>query len=83
MGTEQFTEYLGDDKEQQTKSNPLEHVVMNDLDSDCERAGAINDAIITGVGFLMITADALDVGGGIKINYKRINKEDVIISKSS
>ena len=28
MGTEQFTEYLGDDKEQPTVSNPLEHVVM-------------------------------------------------------
>lgn len=28
MGTEQFTEYLSDDKEQQTVSNPLEHVVM-------------------------------------------------------
>ncbi len=28
MGTEQFTEYLGDDKEQQTESNPIEHVAM-------------------------------------------------------
>ena len=70
------------ENDQPTVSGQIEHVVMNDLDSDCERAGAINDAIITGVGFLMITADALDVGGGIKINYKRINKEDVIISKS-
>tara|TARA_R110000787_G_scaffold63494_1_gene142877 strand:- start:545 stop:793 length:249 start_codon:yes stop_codon:yes gene_type:complete len=70
-------------EKQQAKRNPLEHVVMNDLDSDSERARAINDAIITGVGFLMITVDALDTDGGMKINYKKINKEDVTLSKSS
>jgi len=65
-----------------TVSNPVEEVVINNLDSDSERAKAINDAIITGTGFLMITVDALDADGGMKINYKRIDKEDVIISKS-
>jgi len=39
---------------------------------------AIKDAIITGVGFLMITVDALDVDGSMFVNYKKITKEDVL-----
>ena len=39
---------------------------------------AIKDAIITGVGFLMITVDALDADGSMFVNYKKITKEDVL-----
>jgi hypothetical protein len=51
---------------------------MNDL----ELNRAIKDAIISGVGFLMITVDALDIDGSMHVNYKKIDKEDVILSIS-
>tara|TARA_R110000850_G_scaffold185597_1_gene311345 strand:- start:43 stop:225 length:183 start_codon:yes stop_codon:yes gene_type:complete len=60
---------------------------MNDIDRSLELSlelnRAIKDAIIYGVGFLMITVDALDIDGNMHINYKKIDKEDVILSMSS
>ena len=56
---------------------------MNDVDMSLELNEAITEAIITGVGFLMITVDALDIDGSMNINYKKINKEDVILSIST
>ena len=64
-------------------ASQADEFVMNDLDRCPELDEAIKDAIITGVGFLMVTVDALDIDGNMHINYKKIDKEEVILSKSS
>lgn len=64
-----------------TVASPIKPVVSCDLDEELHKA--IRDAIVSGVGFLMLTADALDIDGSTNVKYKRINKEDVILTKSN
>ena len=46
--------------------------------SEGERVKAINEAIVTGVSFLMLTVDEAK-GDDLGIKYKHISKEEVIL----